>query len=618
MCRPTKSRFTPSRRQRECGAVPGDAPQSAKKQKDRIQRADVFDVPANPGKLEAVRDLWPDWQRGLRAEAMVARKDLMAGRQIRERLYAADEAMEPGIVASKAAIGAQKQQMVRAQAIGTITSWIGNRKNDVSDAIQAQFNPRKWGGRAKRRFAALDEDARKAIEADLAELRHELSAINIQKLWMVPDDILVMRKLGNGQLVSVSDRARRIAKAMFRGVAAKHKWPRFRNMSMRMDYRAGPSNAWLEPSDVNAFSWWLNLKIEGGSVALPIRGWGRGHGGRSQGALRQGALGKTVNLVGNDDGSIRIVLNRDMTDAFAASREAYQPKIDVLSFDFGLNTLVATSKGDLLGRGFKEKLLPLAEKTMEIMAREQKAGRKPGDCAGYNALIEKMRGMIDTEVNRVFNHAVALHRPRVIAVEKLDFRGMGLSRKLNRILSNCGRGAVEKKLNDLAERYGIEIHEVEPAYTSQTCSCCGYVDKAQRKGEKFQCRHCGMRMHADVNGARNIAQAIGQASQIVTETSEGCSQRTVKASDVPRRQKRKASSLSRTRSASLRVLVRRFDERVTDLAAVSRPRRGPSGARESASDPRLTNPYWKRHSLLLKGKSEEGRNSKAAACAVAT
>jgi putative transposase len=605
MCRPTKSRITPSRRQRECGAVPGDAPQSAKKQKDRIQRADVFDVPANPGKLKAVRDLWPDWQRGLRAEAMVARKDLMTGRQIRERLYAADEAMEPGIVASKMAIGAASQQMVRAQAMGTITSWIGNRKNDVSDAIQAQFNPRKWGGNAKRRFSALSDEARKTIETDLSELRHELSAINIQKLWMAPDDTAVMRKLGNGQLVSVSDRARRIAKAMFRGVAAKHKWPRFRNMSMRMDYRAGPSNAWLEPSDVDTFSWWLNLKTEGGPVALPIRGWGRGHGDRAQGALRQGALGKTVNIVSNDDG-------------FAASRATYEPKIEILSFDFGFNTLVATNQGDLLGRGFKEKLLPLAEEAMEVMAREQKAGRKPGNCADYNALIGQMRGLIDTEVNRVFNHAVALHRPRVIAVEKLDFRGMGLSRKLNRILSNCGRGTVEKKLNDLAERYGIEIHEVEPAYTSQTCSCCGYVDKAQRKGEKFQCRHCGMRMHADVNGARNIAQAIGQASQVVAETPDGCSRRTAKTTDVPRRQKRKASSLSRTRSASLRVLVRRFDERMTDLSAVSRPRRGLSGARESASDPRLKNPYWKRHSLLLKGKSEQGRNSKAAACAVAT
>jgi len=247
--------ITPSRRQRECGAVPGDAPQAAKKQKDRIQRADVFDVAANPGKLKAVLDLWPDWRSGLRAEAMVARRDLMAGRQIRDRLLAAEEAVEPRIVASKATIGAAAQQMVRAQAMGTVTSWLGNRKNDVSDAIQAQFNPRKWGGRAKRRFEALPEAARKAIEADLATLRHELSAINVQRLWMAPHDMDVMRKLDADRLVPVSDRARRIARAIFCGVAAKNKWPRFRSMSMRMDYRAGPTNAWLDTSETATFSW---------------------------------------------------------------------------------------------------------------------------------------------------------------------------------------------------------------------------------------------------------------------------------------------------------------------------------------------------------------------------
>ena len=618
MCGSSKSRITPSRRQRECGAVPGDLSQSAKKQKDRIQRADVFNVAANPGKVEAVRALWPDWRRGLRAEAMVARRDLMAGRQIRDRLLAADEAEHPGIAASKAAIGSAAQQMVRAQAMGTVTGFLGNCKNGVSDAIHAQFNPRKWGGRAKRRFEALPEDTRRAIEADLATLRHEMSAINVQRLWMAPEDMVVMRKLDDDRLVPVSSRARRIARAIFLGVVAERKWPRFRRMSMRMDYRAGPTHTWLDPSETSTFSWWLTLKTANDRVALPILGWGRDGVERKQGALRDGVLGKTVNLVG-DDGSLRVVLNRDMTDVFAASREAYQPLLDLLALDYGLNSLFATSEGDLLGRGFKKKLLPLTDRADEIARREQKAGRKPRDCVAYRRIIERIRGLIQTEVNRALNQAVMLHRPRVIAVEKLDFRGMGMSRRLNRILSNCGRGAVEKKLNDLAQRYGIEIHEIDPAYTSQTCSCCGYVDKRQRQGEKFQCRHCGTRMHADVNGARNIAQAVaGQASEAVVETPEGRSRRTTKATDVPRRRKRKASTLSRTRSASLRVLVRRFDERMSDLTAVSRPRRGSSGTRESAPDPRLTNSYWKQHSLLLKGKSPQGRNRNAAACAVDT
>ena len=612
------SKITPSRREQRSGGLIGDAAQPAIQQKDRIQRADIFEVPANTGKACAVRALWANWRRGLLAEALVARRDLAVGRQLRERLYAADEAAEPLVAASKKRLGAAPQQMVRAQALGTIKSWLGNRKNDVSDAIQAQFNPRKWGGSARRRFDALPEDRRAEIEAELDELRHELSAINAQKLWMAPGDLPVMRKLDDDQLVPVSDRARRLARTMFLGIAARHKWPRFAKMAMRIDGRLGYSKLWLEPAKTGLFAWWLNLKTPAGKVALPVRGWGRGMGEVARGAFRKGALGKTVNLVGDDDGMLRIVLNRDMTEAFAESRGAYEPLVDVLALDFGLNTLLATSEGDLLGRRFKEKLLPLAKRAMQIAGRERQAGRKPRDCPAYRDLITRMRGLIDTEVNRALNHAVALHRPRVLAVEKLDFRGMGLGRRLNRILSNCGRGAVEKKLNDLAERHGIEIHEVDPAYTSQTCSCCGYADKRQRQGERFHCRHCGRRMHADVNGARNIAQAIGQASEKVASNAGGCSVQRATVTGRPRRQKRKASSMSRTRSASLRQIVRRFDERMTKLKPVSRPRRGSSGARESAPDPRLSNPYWKRHSLLLKRKSAAGQNVKPAACAVAT
>jgi putative transposase len=174
---------------------------------------------------------------------------------------------------------------------------------------------------------------------------------------------------------------------------------------MRMDYRAGPSNAWLDRSDTSTFSWWLTLKTANGPVALPILGWGRDDGERKQGARRAGVLGKTVNLVSDDDGSLRVVLNRDVTDVFAASREAYQPLLDILALDYGLNSLFATSEGDLLGRGFKKKLLPLTDRADAIARREQRAGRKPRDCAAYRRIIERIRGLIETEVNRALNQS---------------------------------------------------------------------------------------------------------------------------------------------------------------------------------------------------------------------
>jgi putative transposase len=614
---------------------PEPARRPKKSEGERKLRADVFDVPANTGKAQVIFDLWPLWRRGLRAEANVAWRDIHAGCALRTRILAPAEAVEPGIVASKERIGAQEQQMIRAQMAATIGSWLSNRQNDVRDAITRQFTPSRWGGAAKRRFKALPEDRRAAFEADLDALRHELYAINLQKAWMVPEGTAVMRTAGKAQ-VPVSDRARQLARTIFLGIAARHRWPRFQRLAMRLDERmgVGPQKAriWIEPADGGIFSWWLHVRPTGvkETVLLPIRGWGRERDDdRGTGMYRPGTLGKTVNVFVGDDGRLKAALTRDLTEVFATSRAAYHPLTEILSLDFGVRTLFASNHGDHLGRNVRDKIEAVADRADAEAARMQRTGRKPRDSALYAALVVRLRAIIDTEVNRVMNHAVARHRPRVLAVEKLDFRGSGLSRRMNRLLTNGGRGTVAKKLADLNARYGIEIHEVEPAYTSKTCSGCGYVDAKNRKtgSDKFHCCHCGRKLHADVNGARNIAASVsgaasGQQADHETAKGDGRSAPAGATSPPIGARPRKASSSPRTRSFTLRDIVRRFDERRGAFGAVSKSRRASKkvspGARESASDPRLTNPYWKRHSALLKRKSDGPRNTVDAAFAVAT
>ncbi|KJE25950.1 transposase, IS605 OrfB family [Geobacillus kaustophilus] len=58
-----------------------------------------------------------------------------------------------------------------------------------------------------------------------------------------------------------------------------------------------------------------------------------------------------------------------------------------------------------------------------------------------------------------------------------------------------------------AEMAGIRVEWVNPTYTSQTCRC-GHREKANRNGIHFQCQKCGYTIHADLNGAINIAKAI--------------------------------------------------------------------------------------------------------------
>jgi hypothetical protein len=54
------------------------------------------------------------------------------------------------------------------------------------------------------------------------------------------------------------------------------------------------------------------------------------------------------------------------------------------------------------------------------------------------------------------------------------------------------------------EELGIFFKEINPAYTSQTCSSCGFKHKNNRLVEKFLCLDCGNALDADYNASLNI------------------------------------------------------------------------------------------------------------------
>ena len=62
-------------------------------------------------------------------------------------------------------------------------------------------------------------------------------------------------------------------------------------------------------------------------------------------------------------------------------------------------------------------------------------------------------------------------RPAALVLERLNFQNPALSRRLNRIIQNCGRAVIRAKLADPQDRFGIAS---EAAYTSQICPCCSY------------------------------------------------------------------------------------------------------------------------------------------------
>jgi putative transposase len=205
-----------------------------------------------------------------------------------------------------------------------------------------------------------------------------------------------------------------------------------------------------------------------------------------------------------DDGVIRLGVVTDVTQPFAEERAKYTPLRDTLSLDFGLATLIATDAGDLMGRDALRQLEKLDKRISTIARHRQKAGLKVRS-KRYDKAVRQLRGWLKTEINRILNRLVLLRKPAHLTVERLDFRMPGLSKRMNRILTNCGRSVFRAKLQDLEERYGVSHTQVHAAYSSQSCSHCGWVENNNRRSQsEFRCRCCGTRMHADVNAARNL------------------------------------------------------------------------------------------------------------------
>jgi len=81
---------------------------------------------------------------------------------------------------------------------------------------------------------------------------------------------------------------------------------------------------------------------------------------------------------------------------------------------------------------------------------------------------------------------------------------------LNRAISAQAWALFRKRLTDKAIHAtpAVELVAINPAYTSQRCSECGYMAPENRESQAvFCCRSCGYSANADVNAAINILAA---------------------------------------------------------------------------------------------------------------
>jgi hypothetical protein len=124
-------------------------------------------------------------------------------------------------------------------------------------------------------------------------------------------------------------------------------------------------------------------------------------------------------------------------------------------------------------------------------------------CVGVNEYLavivgEHRKNMIGYFKNRLDWSSIAR-----IRIEKI--RHLRTGRRRTRYLDSFVYHDFFGSLKSTAERRGVLVEEVAPAYTSQRCSCCGWTRKRNRKGRRFECGVCGFATDADFNASLNIS-----------------------------------------------------------------------------------------------------------------
>jgi putative transposase len=212
---------------------------------------------------------------------------------------------------------------------------------------------------------------------------------------------------------------------------------------------------------------------------------------------------------------------------------------EAVGIDVGLKTFAAFSNGEMIDnpRFFRRDEAALA-KAQRKHAKNQKRTKASQRSKKVIARVhERIRNRRHDFCHQASRRIV--NRYGVIAIENLNVRNMtaapkakpdpenegrflpnGARRKagLNKSIADAAWSQFHSTLAQKAESAAREVHQVNPAYTSQDCSSCGYrpdgLEGRTRKklSDRWHwCPLCGLSVDRDTNAAVNVLKlALGQ------------------------------------------------------------------------------------------------------------
>lgn len=197
---------------------------------------------------------------------------------------------------------------------------------------------------------------------------------------------------------------------------------------------------------------------------------------------------------------------------------------ETLGVDLGIVNLATDSEGETFGGEGVESVRARHAKLRQAL---QKRGTKSA-----KRHLRKLAGR-EKRFRRNTNHIISKHlikkakaQRQAIAIEDLRHIRSRTERTVHRSQrsrhSSWAFSQLREFLTYKARAAGVCLHTVDPRYTSQTCSVCGYCEKKNRKSQaEFHCLHCGHSENADRNAAKNISRAAVMRPLVWAGSREG-------------------------------------------------------------------------------------------------
>src|SRR6266699_4895883 len=266
----------------------------------------------------------------------------------------------------------------------------------------------------------------------------------------------------------------------------------------------------LEPSHDSTFDYWLKISTLEfrKQLLVPVK---------LADYHRQTLQGKTINtsvVFNKRDTGWWLTLSYD--EVIPVQTE---PSAPVIGVDVGIANFVTTSTGKHYGT-FHGKLRERQKRDREKRRRKAKlrkclekkgAGKLPSTTSrSGQRLIRHVRQEINQAVNQCFTE----HPDVQFAYEHLSVATMKhKARAMNAYMRASNLAHIPEQIAWNAAKHGVQATRVRSAYTSQECSACHYVDRANRPNQQtFCCVVCGYSTHADLNAATNIARRVGDTA----------------------------------------------------------------------------------------------------------